>query len=194
MSAAPNPVQPHPQPGGLAPRDTLRTWILFRLVLGVAGAAFVIFPITAGNSYLLSIAGLVMFVVAILLPPARPQSKEVAKAHELGAVAVADGGRIRFKDAASSIRVKLFAAPERVFVLDHDLRSLFEIPACEITSAIALRKEDRWILEVKWADYCANFFYRGFSAERRGHQAESAVRRVMHPMVPVTAQGRAASA
>src|SRR3977135_3695960 len=58
----------------LHPRRNPRSWLLFRIFLGVAGAALVVLPIGLGTSFVPAIVGLVMFVSAILLPPAKPHA------------------------------------------------------------------------------------------------------------------------
>src|SRR6266702_7968593 len=53
-------------------RRNPRSWMLFRIFLGVAGAALVILPLGAWSGFAPAIIGLVLFVGAILLPPAKP--------------------------------------------------------------------------------------------------------------------------
>jgi len=194
MNATPSPAQIQPQGNDTSLRRSARSWNFFRLVLGVGGAAFVILPVTSGNNYVLSVVGLVMFVAGILLPPTKPRTRVDAKAQELGAIAVVHGGRIRFKNSPSAVQVRLFVGAERVSVLDSNLHSLFEIPAAEILSAQAAQRENRWVLELKWATYAANFFYRGILAERRACKAESAVRLITQPAVSTPLRRRAAGA
>jgi len=192
MSAPPSPVDPQQSNSALS--RSAQSWNFFRVVLGIAGAAFVIFPVTSGNSYALSLVGLVMFVTAILLPPAKPQTRVDAKARELGALTVVHGGRIRFKNSPSSVEVRLFVGSERVWVLDSNLHSLFEISVSEILSVQVAQADNRWVLELKYAAYTANFLYGGILAERHAHNAESAVRRVMRPSVAAAVRRRAAGA
>lgn len=194
MNTTPSPAQLQPQQNDSTLRRSARSWNFFRVVLGLAGAAFVVLPVTSGNSYALSLVGLVMFVTAILLPPAKPQTRVDAKARELGALAVVHGGRIRLKNAPSSVQVRLFVGPEHVSVFDSKLHLLFEIPTSEIVSAYVAQAESCWVLELKWAGYTANFFYRGLFGERRVHAAEDAIRRVMRLAAPAVVQRRAAGA
>jgi len=194
MAATPSPAQSRPQENGASLRSSSRSWNIFRVVLGFVGAAFVLFPVTSGNNYALSLIGLVMFVTAILLPPAKPQTRVDRKARELGSIAAVNGGRIRFKNAPCSVPVRLFVGWERVSVLDVKLHALFEIPASEIVSANVAQKEKRWVLELKWAGYTANFFFRGIFAGHLARTAESAVRRVIRPSVPAPVRRRAAGA
>ena len=53
-------------------RRNPRSWRLFCILLGIAGAALVILPLGLGNNYAYALIGMVMFIAAILLPPAKP--------------------------------------------------------------------------------------------------------------------------
>ncbi len=96
MSAAPSPAIAQPETFGKRLRHLLigtlfalvllipkilharrnpRSWMLFRIFLAVAGAALVIAPLGAWSSYAPAVLGLTMFISAILLPPAKPESK-----------------------------------------------------------------------------------------------------------------------
>jgi hypothetical protein len=205
----------HPQPSGSTTRDifigallasaslvtkllhirrSARSWMLFRIFLGVAGAALVLVPLTSWNSYVLPIAGLVFFVCAILLPPAQPQMSADAKARELGASAVVDGGKFLPMDATSSVAVRLFVGTAHISVLDANFRSLLEIPTGELSSARAVLAEKGWLLELTWAENAAEFSYRGLFAEHVVRAAERAFQSVILPAVAVTPKRRAASA
>src|SRR5260370_19358372 len=74
-------------------RRNPRSWMLFRIFLGVTGAALVVLPIGLGTSFVPAIVGLAMFVGAILLPPAKPDANADAKAPQLGALVFVNGGR-----------------------------------------------------------------------------------------------------
>jgi hypothetical protein len=175
-------------------RRSARSWMLFRLFLGVAGAALVLVPFTSWNNYVLPIAGLVLFVSAILLPPAKPEMSADAKARELGASAVLDGGKFLPMDATSSVTAHLFIGTAHISVLDANFQSLLEIPTGELTSARALPAGNEWLLEVTWAENATEFSYRGIFAEHLARLAESALQRVMRPAVAVTPKSRAVSA
>src|SRR5437016_4597501 len=75
-------------------RRNPRSWMLFRIFLGVAGAALVVLPLGLGASFVPAVVGLAMFISAILLPPAKPDSNADGKARELGALVVVNGGRL----------------------------------------------------------------------------------------------------
>lgn len=189
--SANGPSEPHG--GGPTPRKA-GSWMLFRVLLGVVGAALVIFPVTSGNGYVFSVAGLVMFVAAILFSPAKPKVTLEEKARELGALTFVDGGRYRIPDSSSSVAVQLFVSADRICGLDARFRPLVEIPTGEITSFLAIETEKGWFLEVIWAAHAAEFSYRGVSAERLAHAAENAIRKVAPAPTPLVPQRRAASA
>ena len=48
-------------------RRNPRSWMLFRIFWGVAGAALVVLPLGLGTSFVPGIVGLAMFISAILL-------------------------------------------------------------------------------------------------------------------------------
>lgn len=174
-------------------RRNPRSWMLLRIFLGVAGAALVILPVGAWSSYAPAIVGLTMFVSAILLPPAKPESHTDGKARELGALVVVNGGKFKLGDA-SSFSAQLFIGAEHISVRDSHLQSFLEIPVSEITSAQAEESHGRWFLRVDWAKKTAAFAYHGVFAEHLARVAETTIRSVMRPALPVLPQRRAAGA
>ena len=73
-------------------RRDRRTWVAFRILLAFAGAALVILPLSLWNSWTAGIAGLAMFLAAILLPGAKPDTTLSDTAAQLGALIVVNGG------------------------------------------------------------------------------------------------------
>jgi hypothetical protein len=174
-------------------RRNPKSWMLFRIFLALAGASLVIVPIGLGNSYFLSLVGLISFTGAILLPPAKPDTNTDDKARELGALVVVNGGRFKLGEAPS-FAAQLFVGPDHVSVLDSDFQSYLEIPVNEITSARAEESHGRWYLRIDWANSTATFLYGGVFAEHLARVAESTLRSVVRPALPVIPQSRAASA
>ncbi|HTF22387.1 MAG TPA: hypothetical protein VK937_00555 [Candidatus Limnocylindria bacterium] len=174
-------------------RRNPRSWMLFRIFLGVAGAALVVLPLGLGTSFVPAIVGLAMFISAILLPPAKPNTNAGDKAHELGALVVVNGGRFQPGRAAAAA-VQHFVSAESVWVLDQSFQPLLEIPVSEITAACAEQSEESWRLRVTWASHTAEFSYGGIFAEHLARVAESTIRGVMRPALPVLPQRRAAGA
>jgi hypothetical protein len=173
-------------------RRNPRSWRLFCIVLGIGGAAFVILPLGLGNSYFFALVGMVMFIAAILLPPAKPVLRADDKAKELRALVVVNGGQ--YQSRSSAVAVQLFVGAESVSVLDYHFQPLLVIPVAEITSARAEESGKHWFVRVVWPDHIAEFSYGGIFAEHLARVAESTLRSVMRPSLPVIPQARAASA
>jgi len=174
-------------------RRNPRSWMLVRIFLGVAGAALVVLPLGLGASFVPAIVGLAMFVTAILLPPAKLGTDADDKARELAALVVVHGGAYQ-QGSAPPAAAQLFVGVERVFVLDRRFQPLLEIPVSEITAACAEEFDESWRLRVTWARHTAEFSYGGIFAEHLARLAESTIRSVMRPALPVLPQRRAAGA
>ena len=174
-------------------RRNAQSWMAFRIFLGLAGAALVILPLSLWNSWLAAIVGLAMFLAAILLPPAKLHLLPDEKARELGALIVINGGSFQPSKTVPA-PVQLFVGPEQIWVLDSRFHPLLVIPTGQISSAIALQKKDRWILQVRWPDNSAEFSYQGIFAEHLARVAESTFAGFMHSPLPVLPRSRAASA
>src|SRR5271168_1374252 len=114
-------------------RRNAESWMAFRILLGFAGAALVVLPLSLWNSWLAAIAGLGMFLAAILLPPAKPNNVPDAKARELNALVIVNGGKYQPANSAPA-SVQLFVGAERIWALDSHFQPLLTIPAAEITS------------------------------------------------------------
>jgi len=174
-------------------RRNPRSWMLFRIFLGIAGAAMVVLPLGMGAGFVPAIAGLAMFISSILLPPAKPYTSADDKARELGSLVVVNGGRFQPANAPSA-PVQLFVGAESVWVLDRRLQPLLEIPVGEITAAGAEQSEESWRLRMTWAGRSVDFSYDGIFAEHLALVAETTIRAVLRPALPVLPQRRAAGA
>jgi hypothetical protein len=173
-------------------RYNKHSWTFFRVVIGLAGASLVVLPIGLGNNYFLALLGMAMFVAAILLPPAKPVVSADAKARELGALVVVNGGQYQQGNTAAA--VQLFVGAERVFVLDAQFQPLLVFSVNEITSARVEESPGTFRLTVVWAEHAAEFCYYGIFAEHLARVAETTLRGVMRPALPVIPQVRAAGA
>lgn len=174
-------------------RRNKRSWMAFRILLAAAGAALVILPISFLNAWLPGIIGLIMFLAAVLLPPARPYTSIGDKARELGALVVVNGGELQH-DSAPPVAVRLFVGVDQIRALDRHFQPVLTIPAAEISSVAVGRTERRWILRIGCLDHTAEFSYQGVFAEHLARAAESALRSVMRSPLPVLSQRRAAGA
>jgi hypothetical protein len=174
-------------------RRNERSWFAFRIALAILGAALVLLPLALWDSYLLAVLGLAMFITAILLPSARPDTTADEKARELGALIVVNGGEYQPGNAPAA-RVQLFTGVENVWALDQHCQPLLVIPVRELSAARAESAAGVWYLRLHWADHAAEFSYRGIFAEHLARVAESTLQSVMRPALPVIPQRRAASA
>lgn len=174
-------------------RRNPRSWLVFRVALGFAGAALVILPLSLWNSWTAGIAGLAMFTAAILLPPAKPGTSADRKARELGAPVVLDGGEYQPGNALAAA-VQIFVGAENIWALDSHFQPLLIIPTAEISSVHAEESTGRWNLQIRWLDHTAEFSYRGIFAELLARTAESSLRAVIPAALPLVPKRRAAGA
>jgi hypothetical protein len=176
-------------------RRNAQSWMVFRVFLGFAGAALVILPLSLWNSWLAAIAGLGMFLAAILLPPVQPRNSSDDKARELGALVIINGGNYQ-PDNTAPASIRLFVGADRIWALDSHFQPLLVIPAAEITSANAIQAQakNHWLLQVRWSDTVAEFSYQGIFAEHLARVAQSTIGSVMPAPLPVLPRSRSASA
>lgn len=180
-------------------RRNPQAWTAFRVFLGFAGAALVVLPLSLWNSWLAAIAGLAMFLAAILLPPAESHAVPDEKARELRALVVVNGGKYQAGNAAPTA-VRLFVGAENIWALDSQLQPRLVIPAAQITSASAFpsqapsKGKSRWILQVRWSDQSADFSYQGVFAEHLARVAQTTLGSVIPAPLPILPRSRAASA
>lgn len=180
-------------------RRNENSWLIFRIGLGLAGAALVVVPLGVWNNWILSIAGLAMFLAAALLPPVKPEPNVDDKARELGAFGVLNGGALHAKNIQSN-DTRIFLGPEILSVLDAGLHLLLSIPAAQIRCARAVPRDGCWYLQVDWAENSVEFSYRGFFAEHLARVAESSLNGLRLAQLPILQpepehkRGRAAGA
>jgi hypothetical protein len=185
-----------------------RSWTLFRVAMGCFGAALVILPLSLWHGYFTAVAGLVMFVVSILLPPAELESATDRKARELGVQTVVSGGEYHPANAGASnagaplaaagdapgTAVQLFISPSQIWALAKNFEPLVVITTAEISSLDVEPREDRWLLRVRWNERKAEFVYKGIFAERFARLAEESLRQANLSTQPKQDKRRAARA
>jgi len=169
-----------------------KSWTLFRVALGVSGAAVVVLPLSLWNGWITATFGLVLFLTSILLPPAETESPTDHKARQLGAQTVVSGGEYQSGNVPAT-RVQLFISPENIWALDKNFEPLIVIPTAEISGLRLQPSADRWLLRVGEAENRAEFCFTGFFAERLARLAEESIRVAVAPSVPPATKGRAAS-
>jgi hypothetical protein len=174
-------------------RRNPRSWLVFRVALGFAGAALVILPLSLWNSWTAGIAGLAMFTVAILLPPAKIETSAHRKARELGALVIVNGGKYQPGNAPPAA-AQVFVGTENIWALDSHFQPLLVIPTSQISSVRAEESARRWNLQIRWLDRTTEFSYRGIFAELLARKAETSLRAVLPAALPVAPKRRAAGA
>lgn len=150
------------------------SWAVFRFALACFGAALVILPLGLWKGWMVAIFGLLLFVTAILLPPAETESSTDRKARELGAQTVVSGGEY-LPANASAAHARLFISPEHIWALDAHFHPLVVIPVGEITRMRVEPARSGWTLQVRWGEHKAEFAYHGIFAERFARLAEESI-------------------
>ena len=180
-------------PKVLTLRSTPRAWTALRILLGMAGAALVVLPLSLWNAWAFAIVGLALFMLAVLLPPLRQDRGAREAIEQLGAYLVLEAGRFS-TSAEESPAVSLYLTPARIWALDDQLRPVVVIPAAEISMAAAFPSQSDWILHLRWQENSAEFIFDGLFAERRARIAESGLRHVIQQVNPPRARVKAAGA
>jgi hypothetical protein len=170
-----------------------RAWTIFRVLLGFIGADLVILPLSLWNSWLAAIAGLGLFLLAILLPSARPNFDLDAKAQEVGALVVVNGGTYRGPGGAE-IPVRLFAGAKTITLLDSQLQVRLAIPTAQISSVRVGEVAGTWVLRIHCGDRAEDLSYRGVFAEHFARVAENTLLGLLPATLPMLPQRRSATA
>lgn len=168
-----------------------QSWTLFRVALGIFGAALVILPLSLWHGYFTAVFGLAFFVLSILLPPAELESATDRKARELGAQTVVSGGDYQPGNAEPTA-VQLFVSPSHTWALDKNYDPQVVITTAEIAKIDVLPGEDRTLLAVRWGEHKAEFAYKGIFAERFARLAEESLRQASAASQPPPVKKRAA--
>ncbi len=171
------------------------SWTIFRLLLGCFGAALVVLPLSFWIGWVTGIiapvAGLVLFVASILLPPLELESETDRKARELGASTMVSGGEYQPGNAPAA-HARLFISPTHIWALDSHLNPLLVIPTPEVSNLSVRSNQNNWLLQIRWLDHKAEFSFDGIFAERFARLAENSVRASLPESLQIPAKGRAA--
>lgn len=167
-------------------RRRRRAWNIVRVVVGIAGAAMLAFGGARGHAFTLLLAGALMMVLALILNAERSELSVDARARELGALIVVEGGRW-VDGAGKDQRVKLFVGPDRLWALDASLHILLEIPMRQVRNLYVAAAGTGWKLRVEWEQEGTGteFIYEGTFAEHLAGVAEATVRSRLHRELPV---------
>jgi hypothetical protein len=181
-------------PKVLTLRSSPSAWTALRILLGIAGASLVVLPLSLWNAWAFAPVGLVLFLLAVLLPPLRQDRGSAQAIAQLGAYLVLDGGSFSPANSSAgesgseplcnpadheSCGVNLYLTPTRVWALDSQLRPLVVIPAGEISMATAFPSQSDWILRIRWQENSAGFIFDGLFSERRARLAEAGLRHLI---------------
>jgi hypothetical protein len=169
-----------------------KSWTLFRVALGLFGAALVVLPLSLWHGWLTAIFGLGLFVVSILMPPAETESDTDRKARELGASSVVSGGQYQPGNAPAA-ETRLFISPAHIWALTGNFEPLLVISTPEIARLWVEEEADAWHLRIRWADHKAEFSFSGMFAERYARLAEESIRGALPSSLPRRGRSRAAS-
>jgi len=168
----------------LAYRSTPGAWTALRVAAGIAGAGLVVLPLSLWNAWAFAPVGLVLFLLAVLVPPIRQDRGTAEAMQQLGAYLVLDGGRLSCgklsPQGSEPCTVHLYLTQTRVWALDPELRPVVVIPAEEISVVTAFSAEDEWRLHINWQNGSAEFSFAGFFAERRARLAEQGLLHLVH--------------
>ena len=102
--------------------------------------------------------------------------------------------RLVFCRASSGSASKWRARLARVKRMSPSSSLAFFRSASKISSLRVEEKEQRWLLQVGWADHKAEFAFAGFFAERFARLAEESIRAALPQVLPATPKRRAVSA
>jgi hypothetical protein len=170
-------------PKVLALRSTLRAWTLFRILLGAAGAALVLLPLSLWNAWAFAPVGLTLFLLSVLLPPLRQDRGAAGAIEKLGAYLVLDGGKFS-NGTEERVAVNFYLTPTRIWALDDQLRPVAVIPVNEVSIATAFPSASDWILRVRWLENSAEFIFDGLFSERRARIAEAGLCHLIRQVQP----------
>jgi hypothetical protein len=165
-------------------RRQRKAWNFVRILIALAGVAMLALVAARGYALALVVAGALMLLFALLLTPERPEFSVDARARELGALIVVDGGRY-IGAARSRHRAKLFIGPDRLWVLDASLQVLLEIPLQQVRAVFVEPTGIDWTFRVEWGQTTAEFIFEGGFAEHLARVADATVRSRLYRELPV---------
>jgi len=169
-----------PKALGLRRRRSL--WNGLRFLAAVIGALMV-GTVKGGELGLAGpIAGLLLVLLALVLRPVKAGKTVDDQAHELGALIVLNGGRLR---EAGGEAVRLFLTPESLHALDLKHRSRLEVPLASVRTVRAEEARAGWRLVVESEDREVEFEFDGFFAEHLARVAETTLRSQLRRELPV---------
>ena len=165
-------------------RRRRKLWNFVRVTMVLAGAVIIALGFERGPALPLTIIGMVILLFALLVAPQRSELSIDARARELGALIVVDGGR--YIDAAQRLhRAKLFIGPDQLWVLDDGLRVLLEVALQGIRAVAVEAVGEAWSFRVECARTTAQFMYEGGFAEHLARVADATLRSRLRRELPI---------
>ena len=161
-----------------------RAWSSGRFLAGLAGVAMIAIGAAGQHKLAIVATGALALLLALLLAPERPKRSVDARARELGALVVVDGGLYN-SDAQAPHRAKLFIGADRLWVLNSALAVLSEIPLQQLRELIVEPAGADWKLRLDCGQSAAEFLYRGDFAEHLARVADETLRSQLHRELPV---------
>jgi hypothetical protein len=160
-----------------------RAWNFGRSFAGLAGVAMIAIGAEQHKFAIIALGALAL-LLALLLAPERPKRSVDARAREVGALVVVDGGLYN-SDAQPPHRAKLFIGADRLWVLNSALAVLSEIPLQQLRELILEPSGADWKLRLDCGQSAAEFLYRGDFAEHLARVADETLRSRLHRELPV---------
>jgi hypothetical protein len=171
-----------------------RSWLWFRILTGLAGAALIWRFVRGGGGAASLITGLALVAVAVL-SRAHSETRSVDDvARELDALVVLNGGAFSAAEAAHP-DVRIFVHPERLLVLTRTFDRIAEIPFAALRDVSTIpagsngrRSANVWELRIEWESdtrQSGRFLYHGAFAEHLARVAGRTITSVWKKNLPV---------
>ena len=161
-----------------------RAWNFGRSFAGLVGVAMIAIGAAEQHKFAIVALGALALLLALLLAPERPKRSVDARARELGALVVVDGGVYK-SDADAPNRAKLFIGADRLWVLNSALAVLSEIPLQQLRELKVEPAGADWKLRLDCGQSAAEFLYRGDFAEHLARVADEILRSRLRRELPV---------
>lgn len=160
-----------------------RAWNLCRFFVALAAVAMIAIGAAEQHKFAMIALGVLALLLALLLAPERPKRSVDARARELGALVVVDGGV--YSSDAQAPRAMLFVGSDRLWVLNSALVVLSEIPLRQLRDLILEPEGADWKLRLDCGQSAAEFLYQGNFAEHLARVADETLRSRLHRELPV---------
>jgi hypothetical protein len=160
-----------------------RAWNLGRFFVALAAVAMIAIGAAGQHKFAMIALGVLALLLALLLAPERPKRSVDARARELGALVVVDGGV--YSSDAQAPRAMLFVGSDRLWVLNSALVVLSEIPLRQLRDLILEPEGADWKLRLDCGQSAAEFLYQGNFAEHLARVADETLRSRLHRELPV---------